>query len=363
MTLPPELVEADARLHALHQQVRFSAYLNPLNEAEARAAFLAGEQPAPPFAYAPADWADDLLDALARLRVPRAHPLGQALHDSIEATALTARALRDRTRESFHHLAEHAGWYPTPLGLAGTLPDLALPALRDDDLAAIPHAQLLDALRGALPPGSDWEVVLDPVMSARVLVAAAQREVRVAPGARFRRRDLRALVAHEIHVHVARARAGQRQPLRLFETGLHGAGATEEGLALHAEARVGALHPATLAQQRHVLRAVAHAREAGFAEVYEALVGDVGPTSAWNIALRVKRGLADPARPGVYAKDTVYLEGFLQVHDALSADPRRVLAELYTGKVGVGHPVGAWLSEGWLQPGEVPAIWGPAVTG
>jgi hypothetical protein len=363
VTLPPELLEADARLHALHQQVRFSAYLNPLNAAEARAAFLTGTHPAPPFAYAPADWADDLLDALARLRVPREHPLGDALHASVQGTALTARALRDRTGESFHHLAEHAEWYPTPRGLAGTLPDLALAPLRDDDEVAIPHAQLLDALRGALPDGSGWTVVSDPVMSARVLVAAAQREVRVAPSARFRRRDLRALVAHEIHVHVARARAGQRQPLRLFETGLHGAGATEEGLALHAEARVGALHPGTLARQRHVLRAVAHAREAGFAEVYEALVGDVGPASAWSIALRVKRGLADPARPGVYAKDTVYLEGFLQVHDTLSDAPARALAELYTGKVGVAHPVREWLAEGWLLPGEVPALWSDPLTG
>ncbi len=357
MGLPHELLDADAALHEVHARVRFSMFLNPVNVPAARDAFLAGAA-APPFTYAPAIWADDTLGALRRLRVPREHPLGEVVAAVVTDTTLLVKALRDRTADAFDALTRRHRWRSEPLSeedLDG-LPE----APSDEDARAIPHARMSLALEQALRArGLDaWSVVEDPAMSARVLVDATHAEVRVAPHARFCHRDLRGLVAHEIDVHVARAHNGARQPLRLFATGLHGAGFVEEGLAMMAEARVGTLTRRTLRLQGHVARAVHLAREVGFRDLYEALAQDLPASSAWSIALRVKRGLADPAAPGAYAKDVVYLEGYRRVRAHLRDDeelPR--LRALYVGKVGIDDAVDDWAAQGWLTPATLPPLW------
>lgn len=361
MGLPHELLDADAALHEIHARVRFSAFLNPVNVPAARDAFLAGAA-APPFTYAPATWADDALDALRRLRVPRQHPLGEVVADVAADTTLLVTALRDRTAEVFDALTLRHRWRSEPLSeddLAG-LPE----APSNEDARAVPHAHMRLTLERALRARGldDWAVVVDPAMSARVLVDATHAEVRVAPHARFCHRDLRGLVAHEIDVHVTRAHNGAKQPLRLFATGLHGAGFVEEGLALMAEARVGTLTRRTLRLQGHVARAVQLARELGFRDLYEALALDLPASSAWSIALRVKRGLADPAAPGAYAKDVIYLEGYRRVRAHLRGDDDlERLRALYVGKVGLDDAVTDWATQGWVTPSSLPPLWqGPA---
>ena len=73
------------------------------------------------------------------------------------------------------------------------------------------------------------------------------------------------------------------------------------------------------------------------------------------MALRVKRGLADPGGPGAYAKDGVYLSGWRRVR-AWLADGGDI-GLLYVGKVGLEHPVADWLARGWVRTGPVPKLW------
>lgn len=349
-SLPAELLESDARLHALHAAIPFSRYLNPVNIPEAREAFTRGAE-APPFRYAPADWAADALDALDRLRVPALHPLGAELGAVAAETRALILALRDRTRERFDALAELCDWLPEPAEALGE------PAPRGPLWAEIPVEDLQAALREALAARGlrAWEVVWDPVMASRVLVDSVRRQVRVNPAARFRDSDRIGLVAHEIDVHVTRGENGRDQPLHLFSTGLARSLGTEEGLAILAEERVGTLSASFLPRQALVAEAVLAAGELGFRGLYEWLQPRAGGLGAWQIALRVKRGLGEPAAPGVYAKDTVYLRGFRRVRGWLAAGGD--MSALYVGKVGVDHPVGDWLAAGWVRPRSVPAIW------
>jgi hypothetical protein len=198
-------------------------------------------------------------------------------------------------------------------------------------------------------------VVWEPVLSSRVLVEAARRTIRLNPAARFRRSDEAGLIAHEIDVHVTRGENGAAQPLRMFGTGLARSLGTEEGLAILAEERVGTLSASFLPRQAVVSEAVRQAGALGFRALYELLREQVGSLGAWQIALRVKRGLARPGEPGVYAKDTVYLSGYRLVRDWVAAGGR--IADLYVGKVGIEHPVGEWRAAGWVRDGRVPALW------
>lgn len=350
--IPESVRRADQLHHAILQRVAFSQHLNPINATEARRAFLAGQH-APPFRYNPLQQADALLWEIDRIRPSEQHPAGQLVGRVLNGTALLVRALRDRTPSAFDALARHAGWYPDPDLLALRFPETP----RDDELANLPAEQMVQTLQAALTARGlvDWRVERDTVMSARVLVDSAKRLLRVNPLSRFKSRDLRRLVAHEVDVHVMRAHNGQRQALRCFSTGLPGSLATEEGLALMAEERMGAASPGVLNRQAVVVEAIDLARTMGFREVYNHISQRHSPGLAWGVCLRIKRGLANPGEPGVYAKDSVYLRGRMLVHQWL-ADGNDV-RHLYVGKVGVSDPVADWVAQGWLQPCEPPRMW------
>ncbi len=350
--LPRPLIEADEALHALHRRVHFSRYLNPINAIEARKAFDAGA-PAPPFRYHEVDWADEELRVLDRLQPPEDHPMGVLLLRSIHRTRLLIRAVERRTAQAFDELAREACWYPDTEQLS--LAAAQRPA-SDRSRFVLGSSELIEALREALDARGmrDWTLKPDPVMSARVLVDGPKKLLRINSRARFRERDLRKLVAHEVEVHALRSANGSRQPLKLFATGTPDSLVTEEGLALYAEHLAGVQSPGTGWRQGLVVQAVHWARTMGFRELYDRITEAGGRALAWGIAQRIKRGLADPAAPGVYAKDVVYFLGFHKVRDWLAAGGS--IEHLYVGKVGVDDPVQQWMDEGWLSPQPVPAL-------
>lgn len=349
--LPDALLAADARLHAVHERYAFSEHLNPVNVEACKAEFLtAGREPA--FEYRPLEGADDALAWLEATEVPDDHPLGGVVAGAIAETAACIRALRDRDAAAFDAWNERCGWYPTADDLAGPPPpdpDEPVPAA-----TVAPETLRLTLLTALRERGWAWEVVYDPVMASRVLVDGTRRLVRVNPAARFRPADLVGLVAHEIDVHVCRSEYGRRQPLRVFATGLPGALLAEEGLAILAEARAGTLSASGVLGQRTMAEAIPVAREASFAELAAWLRPQVGRLGAWSVGLRLKRGLARPGLPGVYAKDGVYHVGYARVRRWIEAnDPRW----LFAGKVGLHHPVERWVGEGWIEPPPPTPAW------
>jgi len=350
--LPPSLLDADTALHALHKRRHFSEYLNPINALEARKAFDAGAE-APPYAYQRVDWADEELRMLDGLQPPKDHPMGALLNRAIHRNRLLILALTRRTTEAFDALAREACWYPD----AELLVQAADQQPASDRARFILGARdLVDALRGALDERNmqDWRLELDPVMSARVLVDGPKRLLKVNSRARFRERDVRKLIVHEIEVHALRSANGARQRLKLFASGTPNSLVTEEGLALYAEYLAGVQSPGTGWRQGLVVQSVDWARRMGFRELYKRIADVGGRALAWGITQRIKRGLADPSIPGVYAKDVVYFIGFHQVKRWL--EDGNPIAHLYTGKVAIDDPIEEWLAEGWLTPQPVPAL-------
>lgn len=344
MSLPASLHRADEALGALQARLEPSTLLNPLDEVEARARFIAGG-PAR-FTYRPLRNADDLLRACDAIRPPD-HPLGHELALAVDDLRLAIRALRDRTPEAFEALATVSGWWET-----AEPPTERPPRVRAADARVMLLPEIVSAFEGALRGRgfTRWRVITDPVMSARVLVDSPRRLVRVNPRAVISPTAMRALVAHEIGVHVARSEAGAAQPLRVFATGLARSLATEEGLALLAEAEVEGLPEGTADRLALFAAAARRAREQGFTGLYRGLEPLVGANAAWTTCVRLKRGLRDPELPGVYAKDRVYWLGWCAISRFVAAGGD--LALLGVGKVGLHHPVGEWLAEGWIsRPG------------
>ncbi len=126
----------------------------------------------------------------------------------------------------------------------------------------------------------------------------------------YSQRFLLMLQHHEIGVHLVTAQNGDHQKLNIFRGGLAGYDPTQEGLALFAEFRAGAITSNRLRiLGSRVLAVDLLCRGASFAETYAALTkGFGGFTSeeAFSICLRCYRG-------GGYTKDVIYQPGFLSV--------------------------------------------------
>ncbi len=353
MELSAPLREADQRMALILSRFRLAEHLNPINSAEARAGWRGGHG-APQLLYEPVTWGDEALYALDQVRAPGDHPLGEAVNRIAEEFRAFVVALRDRTEAAFDSLAHIHAWYPEPVDAPARVETNGASTRPASVSATEMKAVLQEALDARGMVG--WNTHLDPRLASRVLVDAPRREVRINPRATFRPADTVSLVAHEIDVHVQRSVNGGAQQLAIFATGLPGSLATEEGLAVAAEERVGVSTRHLVDRQALVASAVLLARNTGFAEVHRMLAERVGPEAAWVITVRVKRGLAAPDAPGVFAKDAVYHIGYHAVQAWLAAGG--CLASLYVGKVGLHHPVADWITAGWVVPQPAPALWG-----
>ena len=159
---------------------------------------------------------------------------------------------------------------------------------------------------------------------------------------------VRALVAHEVGVHVVTRHNGRRQPLRLFESGFADYDPLQEGLATFCEYLAGCLPPTRL---RTLAARVVAADLALSHQPIEAIFDElrrhgVEERSAFDVAVRAKRG-------GGLTKDAVYLRGLHELHAWLGDGGD--ITQLFLGKYALGqrHLMAELLEDGFLEP---PAI-------
>jgi uncharacterized protein (TIGR02421 family) len=159
---------------------------------------------------------------------------------------------------------------------------------------------------------------------AEASISDAQLNVRRESG--FSTRFLLMLEHHEIGVHLVTAQNGDCQRLNIFRGGLAGYDQTQEGLALFAEFRAGAMTTNRLRTfGARVLATDLLSRGALFEDVFAALTAALGftPDEAFSICLRCFRG-------GGYTKDAIYQPGFLSVFNYWIAGGD--IATLFVGK-------------------------------
>jgi len=163
-------------------------------------------------------------------------------------------------------------------------------------------------------------------------VSALQNTVRINPAAKFAKKELHSLIIHEL-THAFRRENGLGQPWKIFKYGFPDYLSTEEGLA--------GFNEIWLAKNKNKLRLYAArvlacvlANKSGFIDVFAFLrQNNFSPEQAWQITVRVKRGLGDTSQRGAFLKDWLYLAGYLRVKKYL-ARHKNPLA-LYYGKIGL----------------------------
>ena len=346
-------LKADKKLAAMASSFDFLLSISPIDTTRAYDRFAAGKGQKPPeFHYRPLSVDPDLLK-----RDLYAIDLSQ-LEDPLLETLLSEKRREIDAQLTMLATRNTPAFRPASMVLYGTVDDRLLA-----DALTILQTTEKDAPRG---PAVGAEAVarearevigtyqsLDSRFSAAVEVRddvsglmVSRDKLMIGSDSVMPERRVRALLAHEVSVHLLTYFNGLSQGLGIFATGLAGYEGIQEGLGVFAEWAVGGL---TRSRMRllagRVVAVDAMQNGADFMDSYRLLDRDHGFSrrSAFGITARVYRS-------GGLAKDAIYLKGFRQVLDMVAQGSD--LRPFWLGKIAPQH-VGAieeLLQRGLVQP-------------
>lgn len=172
-----------------------------------------------------------------------------------------------------------------------------------------PHELAVQMERAAAFLGIAVRGVVDARLSAAA--AAGEKTIYVQKRA-FSRVEARRLIAHEVFGHLVASHRARAHALRIFEIGVAGSFADQEGLALCLEEASGTFDASRLRMiaARVVVTARMHAGASFGESARELVVHGLTAEAAIVTTERAYRG-------GGVARDAGYLEGFVRVRDAL----------------------------------------------
>lgn len=167
----------------------------------------------------------------------------------------------------------------------------------------------------------DWEILIDEVMSASMMVRSIEKKVKIRKGKKFSPHAVKRLLVHEIGTHVFRYTNGARQKIHLLRLGLAGYMMTEEGMATYHEEHYNLRDLVTA--RRYALRVIAAylSLNHSFLDVFTEILKYTDFDDAFDIVSRSKRGFTDTGAYGTHIKDKVYFEGFRTLSKYLQENP------------------------------------------
>lgn len=338
-TVKEDLRALDKTLSAADEDLMILKHVKPVNLNEEWEKAKADRSYSPVFTYGdPGINLDDLETRLMNLVIDDS-PIGILFKK--KRRELLQRISLIRTRGDARRFTEaSSALYGVPTSVlltsaAATLQnreacDLPMPPA--DSLSAEEAAQIFDKVLTGYGL-HDWQVSVREHTIARCTVGG--RKVTLRADARFSRKYLPALIAHEVETHVLTAENGEHQPYDLFRRGFANYLDTQEGLAIYNQNRfLTPFHEKRFGPVRNIL-AIAYAMEHGFVETRRYLEEELGydKEKALSKSIEVKRGLADTEEPGGFTKGVVYYRGLRAIEQFLAQGGD--LARLYIGKIAL----------------------------
>ncbi len=191
-----------------------------------------------------------------------------------------------------------------------------------------------------------------------VKVGVKTKQILVDPNIERSKYKLRKTLVHEVGTHVLRAHNGLNSGFdALSKPNLVEYLDIEEGLATWNEHNMSLLTERWLRNKAAMVYAIYIGELLSFRQLYNSLLGVLPKYSAFDVTFRVKRGLSDTNRPGIYTKDICYFRGFKRVLWKLSKSPN-LYSSLYAGKISFKQC--DWVEDGLIpKPLLVPskALW------
>jgi len=195
---------------------------------------------------------------------------------------------------------------------------------------------------------NDWKVYKSLNISKNGMkVGIKRKQILVNPEIQKSKFKLKKSIVHEVGTHVLRSINGFNSNFSaLGNANLPSYLDIEEGLATWNESEMGVLTELGLKKKAALVYAVKNGESMTFRELYNCLLAVFPDYVAFDTTYRVKRGLSETAKPGIYTKDIVYFRGFRKVKKALEANSS-IYSRLYSGKIDLKQVV-------WVEDGLIP---------
>ncbi|MDZ7741499.1 MAG: flavohemoglobin expression-modulating QEGLA motif protein [Bacteroidota bacterium] len=179
--------------------------------------------------------------------------------------------------------------------------------------------------------GFECRIDLSDRIVAKAIVINHKKQLLIRKSAKFSEQDLKALINHEIGIHMLTTMNSREQKLQLFNIGLPINDLSQEGLAIMAEYLSGNINIDRLKElAMRVLAINFMLKDHSFGECFHYLVEqlEVKPEKAFGLSARVYRG-------GGFTKDYLYLRGFKEVLKLY--DEKVKLDNLFIGKTSIAY--------------------------
>lgn len=306
-------------------------------EAEETVAALVEQRTVPMWTYRPVDFtrAKAAIAALWELLEGFEHPVANEIRryvhqvDGAVQAAQALRAGKASTGVGDWSVEQFGVPDPTSVSKAGNLltvttPLTASPNISAKDLAAV-MSRCIDEIN------LSWTVELGEA-AAKAVAFPTEKRLIINKHSPFTHREARRLAVHEI-AHLLRSASAERsrEAFAFFPLGPK-AMATEEGLAAWWEHELDVQDTQVTTTYAARTIAVDLALHQGITAVYAELAHHLPAQDAARVALRAKRGLAEPEMPGAFARDHIYLSGAEEVSRFLSTDTEIRATTLMTTK-------------------------------
>ena len=332
----PAINLVDKTLYKILKNFELLAYVNPINSNVQKKRFIKNKYTeSPQFRYAPIKTNPfQLKQQLSSLRV-------QDISD------VSIRLMYESVINSYFDKIDLLSSLGTTKFLFNSLRYFGRPSQKDLDnanyilhLPAIPsepkkvpflsQEQVIKSFADALDNyGINCKIELSNRVLSQVMVLNSKKTILINPNAKFTKKEVNALIEHEIGVHMVTTQNSIDQKLKLFNLGLPVNTQTQEGLAILSEYLSGNITLKRL--KKLAFRVVVvdmMCNGANFSECFNYLVGtqNVPIDDAFTIVTRVFRG-------GGFTKDYLYLSGFEKILKMWKNDVD--LSPLLVGKTSI----------------------------
>lgn len=342
---------ADRALAETSKAMHLLSFLNPTNLQEEERTFFSSQTYEPQFTYKTFTRANAFRTRLERIRIAEQTPLGQLFRDVKERLLLSTNLLENIGKNGFAETRLYGMPSKETLHNAHEI----LKSIPREPMPTKPYTAtyMKSAIEKALLQHGfvGWHISIKPSV-ARVSVSPSKRTIIISEKAKFSANGIKCMLAHEVGVHVLRSMNSYRQQYRILSSdAIPCYLQTEEGLAVLHEKKTGCLTSNRLRKYAGRVIAVSAALKGGFRDVFNELCRFFPPKEAFEMTVRVKRGLKDTSATGGFVKDHVYLEGKLMLEKFIEQGGNIKL--LYAGKIGLEH-IGLVEDGTILQPAYLP---------
>ena len=315
-SLDPAVLKFDKKLYQLSKRIDVLHYVNPINyQSEKKRFFQKKCNYTPQFKYRqlkinPFEFRERLYKlSISDISSPN---LRQLYREVIESIALDVDLLTSVGSDNFFYNSLRSFGEPNHrdidnakflLHAPATLPD------KESDIIMQPD-EIIQAFQNSISNYNiPFTIKLSDQIIAKAMVDNSRKEVIINKHSTITKRDLNALIHHEVGVHALTTINAELQPLSLLTLGLPNNTHTQEGLAIYSEYLSGNLTIKRLHELALRVLAVEHMiKHQNFIKTYNYIFSNhnISENMCFRLIARVYRG-------GGFTKDFLYLSGLSDI--------------------------------------------------